>query len=774
MGSHARGRSAGRNHHRKALRAGIALACAATLSSTGYALELGDITLSSMLNEPLSASIALESLDGAEAADLSVTLGDEAAYEEAGIERDAVLDDIRFSIEVDSASDGRIILSSTSPVAEPFLNLIVSVSEPDGTSTQKEYTLLLELPTNTAAPQSTTAAPQTAAASAAGNAQSYTVGAGDTLWEVALSTRPDASVSVQQMMLAIQRANPDAFLNGNINNLLNGRVLRIPSQQDIAVIDRDAAVAQVSQQNAGLGGQPLAAGNGGAAARGTDTRDQLRVLSGDAAGAANGGDDLAATIAALENELMLSEENLDRARLENLELNNRLAALQEQIDLLENIIAMEDDRIATLQAELAQQAEATAQALAAAGNAAAQIEELNNEPSAGIAGLLRNGIVALVGLVLVVLAALGFLVYRRRQAQLAAEEGRFNPAFAEIDDAPVADGDAEEKPGLFAGLLARFRRNRDADGDDDDDYEADALVAGSREPVAGAAAYAATQEATSGLRGERDGDDDMISLDAALDGIDNEQAQAHAEVFEPLVDETPDDLAAAEADETEAVAAVDEAQASEADYATTAADAAFAAVDNEVEAAETIEFTMPAAEPEPPEAAASAAAADEDLAETFEFTLKDLPETESPVPAAEAAHEPVETFDFRLSTPAPAAVSEPAAPAVSEAAEPLEVISFPGSASAPAASAVQGDDLPLELGDLSFDDTTLLGDDEEESPYKPRTGNECDTKLDLATAYEAMGDVVEAIEILDEVIAEGSPSQIETAQRLKDSWQASL
>src|SRR5690606_34196212 len=100
----------------------------------------------------------------------------------------------------------------------------------------------------------------TAPASAGGNAeiQTYTVGRGDTLWEIAASTRPSSGVSVQQMMLAIQRANPDAFLNGNINTLLSGRVLRIPSQQDIAVIDRQAAIAQVSQQNTALGGQPLA------------------------------------------------------------------------------------------------------------------------------------------------------------------------------------------------------------------------------------------------------------------------------------------------------------------------------------------------------------------------------------------------------------------------------------------------------------------------------------------------------------------------------------
>ncbi|HEY0962862.1 MAG TPA: FimV/HubP family polar landmark protein, partial [Pseudomonadales bacterium] len=516
MGSHAGGRSVGHNHRMKQLRAGIALACAASLSPASFALELGDVTLSSTLNEPLSASISLESLDGLAAADINVTLGDEAMYEQAGIERDPVLDDIRFSVEVDSASDGRIIVTSTSGVSEPFLNLIVNVTEPDGTATQKEYTLLLELPTNTAVPQSpATEAPQTAAAPAAvagGNAQSYTVGPGDTLWEIAQGTRPDSSVSVQQMMLAIQRANPEAFLNGNINNLLNGRVLRIPSQQDIAVIDRDAAIAQVSQQNTGLGGQPLAAGNGGAPAGGADTRDQLRVLSGDAAdAAAGGGDDFAATIAALENELMISEESLDRARIENLELNNRLAALQEQIDLLENIIAMEDDRIATLQAELVQQAEATAQALASAESAAAQIEELNNEPAAGVPGLLRNGIVLLGALVLVVLAALGLLVHRRRQAQLAAEENRFNPAFAESEVVPVSAVAADAKPGFLAGLLARFRRNRDDEADDYDDFEADALVAASPAPADGAAAYAATQDSADRLRAERD--PDMTSLD---------------------------------------------------------------------------------------------------------------------------------------------------------------------------------------------------------------------------------------------------------------------
>lgn len=839
MGSHAGGRCVGRKHHMhlhlhllpaplpadgtrvhsiKGLRAGIALACGVLLSSSTLAAELGDITLSSALNEPLAAAIELEGLGGVSVADISVTLGDEAAYEQAGIERDPVLDDVTVTIESTTADEGRILLASARAVSEPFLNLIVAVTEPDGTMAQKEYTLLLELPGNdpatqtaTATPPAATTQPQPAPAAAAGNAQGYQVGPGDTLWEIAANTRPDSSVTVQQMMLAIQRANPDAFLNGNINTLLSGRVLRIPSQQDIAAIDRQAAVAQVAQQNTALGGQPLAGDNTGGAGGGADARDQLRLLSGDAAAeAGNGGGDLAATIAALENELMLSEESLDRARLQNAELNSRLAALQEQIDLLENIIAMEDDRIATLQAELVRQAEATAQALASAENTAAAIEELNNQPPAGPAGLLRNGIVLLGVLVLVVLAALGLLVHRRRQAQLAAEENRFNPAFADdVDDEPVA---VDEKPGLLAGLLARFRRNRDEDDlDEDDDYEADAAIAERHEPAAAAAAaYAATSDSTDRLRNEMGLDDDVTaSLGDALDRIDNEQSEMPLDAFEPAADDEPvvaeaDDDVSFAIDAVEAAAA--EEQTRDDDYALTVADAAFAAADADAEEeatvaatdddvaavdrtpavataaddveAETIEFTMPAAEPEPDDVSADVAAIEDDIPETFEFTLKDLPDIENPVSAVDdsggeiggAPGQAIETFDFRLSTPAPAPAP---APAAVETAESLEVIAFPGQASTSAAAPVAIEDLPLELGDISFDDTTLI-DDEDDGPFKPRSGNECDTKLDLATAYEAMGDVVEAIEILDEVIAEGSPAQVETAQRLKDSWQTSL
>ncbi len=45
---------------------------------------------------------------------------------------------------------------------------------------------------------------------------------GDTLWVIARNSRPDNRVSIEQMMMALQRRNPDAFNRGNVNLLRRG------------------------------------------------------------------------------------------------------------------------------------------------------------------------------------------------------------------------------------------------------------------------------------------------------------------------------------------------------------------------------------------------------------------------------------------------------------------------------------------------------------------------------------------------------------------------
>jgi len=82
------------------------------------------------------------------------------------------------------------------------------------------------------------------------------VSSGQTLWSIAESVRPDPSVTVNQVMLALQRANPDAFDQDNINRLKRGSVLRIPRQEEMASLSAAEAAVLVREQATAWRGAP--------------------------------------------------------------------------------------------------------------------------------------------------------------------------------------------------------------------------------------------------------------------------------------------------------------------------------------------------------------------------------------------------------------------------------------------------------------------------------------------------------------------------------------
>jgi pilus assembly protein FimV len=133
------------------------------------------------------------------------------------------------------------------------------------------------------------------------------------------------------------------------------------------------------------------------------------------------------------------------------------------------------------------------------------------------------------------------------------------------------------------------------------------------------------------------------------------------------------------------------------------------------------------------------------IPESFEFTLKTAPEALAEE-ADIATPDDIESFDFQLSG--------------SSTAEK--------EATATADTAAQH-----EMSDEELQLSTLLLDEEEGDFQSGAPLNECDTKLDLAVAYEAMGDIEGALEILGEVIADGDSAQIAEANRLKGLWQSS-
>lgn len=71
----------------------------------------------------------------------------------------------------------------------------------------------------------------------------------DTLWAISNQYRKNQQFSVYQVMLAIYELNPNAFTNGNFNTMVNGSVLRLPSNRYIARISPQAARAKAEQDD---------------------------------------------------------------------------------------------------------------------------------------------------------------------------------------------------------------------------------------------------------------------------------------------------------------------------------------------------------------------------------------------------------------------------------------------------------------------------------------------------------------------------------------------
>ncbi|MCF6195049.1 MAG: hypothetical protein L3J46_12040, partial [Kangiellaceae bacterium] len=256
----------------------ISILAMISLFSTGvFALGLGEIKQYSDLNQPLNAEIPLLSAGDLAEYEVLASLASSKEFEKVGVERLFFLNKIKFKTVRDKNDQIVIKVTTHGAVKEPFLNFVVELSWPNG-RILREYTLLLDPPifeeTSSATieqahtepePQASINRTQKRPTSAEPRAPRSTfesserqtfsgsswgpVGNTDTLWGIATTVRPDRSVSIQQTLVAIYRANPDAFSNGNINNLRQGKVLDIPDLGIIQNVPQRAALQDVVMQN---------------------------------------------------------------------------------------------------------------------------------------------------------------------------------------------------------------------------------------------------------------------------------------------------------------------------------------------------------------------------------------------------------------------------------------------------------------------------------------------------------------------------------------------
>lgn len=366
----------------------VALALAGGLGSgVAQALGLGEIELQSYLNEPLDAEINLRKSEGVDPGDVFVNIASESSYQRVGIDRNYFLTKLDF--EVTTASDGSLVVnvSSREPLREPYLNFLLEVTWPNG-RLMREYAVLVDPPVyaedsgveeEVSAPATRQASqPSQQRAEPRGQARAQEpsrttsqrarslgpTGPSDTLWNIAASVRPDSSVSMQQVMLALQDLNPDAFIGGNINRLKRGEVLRVPDIEDIRSRSRAEANRQVAAQNEALTAPARtvdateetadAQAASGQAGQGETGGDELRLLASDDSdsrdtdeGGSAGGD--GDTSGGADAGSAVAMEELESARRENEELTGRVDDLQEQVETLQRLLELKNTQLAEIQ-----------------------------------------------------------------------------------------------------------------------------------------------------------------------------------------------------------------------------------------------------------------------------------------------------------------------------------------------------------------------------------------------------------------------------------------
>ena len=500
---------------RNALAAGLATALALA-AGPAAALGLGQIHVKSRPGQPLLAEIPIITSDPAELQGLQVQLASPETFRRIGLEPpQGDVTALRFEPAIDEQGRPVIRITSPAPVQQPLLTFLVAVDWSGGRLV-REYSALADSPRTVAAPsqpaieapvvappntiQAPTAAaepahaaaaapaahpatPKTAPAAQATHAPApaapanpvahapapaaaapgaprdvHHVQRGDTLSRIAAELGAGQGYNLDQAMVAMLRANPGAFIGGNINKLKAGAVLRVPSAEQVASLDAAQAAAIVHEQIAGWRAErqalrqpadaapPAAAAAAGkrvaaagTAAAGADARLEIVPPSGGAQAGSRSGIEAGGEGEMLRQQLQETKESLAARDAEVQELRARVAELEKLQQDQQQLLQMKDGALAAAQQNLRKANEVAAQPAQAPPAPPAQAQ-----PHGG--GFWLWG-----GAVLLGAAFVAWLLARRRRVPAAPAARRFDtaalaaslPTTAAAEDA--GDGSLEEE-----------------------------------------------------------------------------------------------------------------------------------------------------------------------------------------------------------------------------------------------------------------------------------------------------------------------------------------
>ena len=267
----------------------------------------------------------------------------------------------------------------------------------------------------------------------------------DTLWKIALMVRPDPRFSVYQVMQALYVKNPQAFKENNLNYLVNGQYLKIPSYDEIASIDPQQAQAKSDADDnvweKKVKSAPKVVAKKATPANVVQKKDLEQAKSEINEQLQDIGKNQEQRLETIQNDVLDSIDGLQAILQENEKLKNRLSNFDSQLGEMQQEVAKSEemkvqmDALIKLQQELLDKANAREQELMIEKQKAA-LEDDNFTSS-----IWFTILVATVPAVLIVSLIAFFLMRRKSDDKPVEVETKAPVKEAEVkkEAAPEAD-----------------------------------------------------------------------------------------------------------------------------------------------------------------------------------------------------------------------------------------------------------------------------------------------------------------------------------------------
>lgn len=325
---------------------------------SAHSLGIGDIKLYSALNQKLNAEIALSLNAEENIGDINVALASPEKFEKLGIAWNYFISKTQFKTLVKPNGKAVIKMTSDLVLQEPIMDFLVQVSWPNG-EVYKEFTVFVDPPltyqneasvpvisTNKSkkslsqAIQASVSAPDFSSLAVEG--QYGPTNRNDSLWKVAEKLNTHNDVSIEQMMMALFRANPSAFYKQNVNALMEGKTLKIPQRSEIFKLSEKQARNQFYRQMAIWEGKAVPhkrteTASEQVAEEAHDSSSKLTLVP--------------PSEEVLDQTVPLTANSTETAGLasENQILQERLANLEKQFAIMQEMLVIKDQQLAEMQ-----------------------------------------------------------------------------------------------------------------------------------------------------------------------------------------------------------------------------------------------------------------------------------------------------------------------------------------------------------------------------------------------------------------------------------------